>query len=168
MAPVTGRFPEGSRVLTRFPLTPEQEACDRSAWPWVPGTIIGQVAADEWDVVIEIPELATPEDDTPAPPGTACTSPSASGTAPRSGAVRPGKPQRNAPVTITGGGAVAVFGSAAGCASRTQRVNACQPARCQGSAACSPSQAARYASASSAASGTPRLATARITSRARQ
>ena len=104
---MTGRYPARSPVLTRCPLTPEQQAGNRSAWPWVPGTIIGQVATDEWDVVIEIPELATLEDDTPAPPGTAwtaCTSRSASGTAPRSGAVRPGKPQRNAPVTITGGG----------------------------------------------------------------
>ena len=54
---MTGRYPAGSPVLTRYPLTPEQQAGDRSAWPWVPGTIIGQVAADEWNVVIEIPEL---------------------------------------------------------------------------------------------------------------
>jgi hypothetical protein len=67
---VTGRYPAGSPVLTRYPLTPEQQAGDRSAWPWVPGTIIGQVAADEWNVVIEIPELAPLEDGTPALPGT--------------------------------------------------------------------------------------------------
>lgn len=65
-----GRFPAGSPVLTRFPLTPEQAAGNRGEWPWVPATVLSRCGPDEWDLVIEVPELATLEDGTPAPPGT--------------------------------------------------------------------------------------------------
>ena len=62
-------FPDGTPVSTPFPLTPEQARGGRSAWPWLPGTVIGQCGPDEWDVMVEVRELATLDDGTPAPPG---------------------------------------------------------------------------------------------------
>jgi hypothetical protein len=65
-----GRYPDGSAVGTGYPLTREQQDGDRSAWPWLPGTVIGQCGPDEWDVMVDVRELATLDDGTPAPPGT--------------------------------------------------------------------------------------------------
>jgi hypothetical protein len=65
-----GGYPEGSQVMARYPLTPEQEHGDRAAWPWLPGTVLSQCGPDEWDVMVEARELATLDDGTPAPPGT--------------------------------------------------------------------------------------------------
>jgi hypothetical protein len=36
----------------------------------VPGTVLSQCGPDEWDVLVEAGELATPDDGTPAMPGT--------------------------------------------------------------------------------------------------
>jgi len=83
-----GGYPEGSQVMARYPLTPEQEHGDRAAWPWLPGTVLSQCGPDEWDVMVEARELATLDDGTPAPPGTPGTRCSArwpSGTPARSG-----------------------------------------------------------------------------------
>ena len=56
VAAVTGanddRYPDGSAVETGYPLTREQQDGDRSAWPWLPGTVIGQCGPDEWDVAV--------------------------------------------------------------------------------------------------------------------
>jgi hypothetical protein len=57
-----GRFPDDSPVETRFPLTQEQHDGGRSAWPWLPGTVIRQCGPDEWDVLVEVDELAKVED----------------------------------------------------------------------------------------------------------
>ena len=35
-----GRFPDDSPVEVRYPRTPQEELCDRSAWPWLPGSIL--------------------------------------------------------------------------------------------------------------------------------
>ena len=64
-----GRWPDGTAVPTPFPVTPEQGRGDRDAWPWLPGTVIGQCGPDEWDVMVEVRELATLDDGTPALPG---------------------------------------------------------------------------------------------------
>jgi hypothetical protein len=34
-------------------VTDEQAAGDRASWPWLPASIVSQVGADEWSVVIE-------------------------------------------------------------------------------------------------------------------
>lgn len=58
-----GRFPDDSDVLVRWPLTAEQSAGDRAAWPWVPGWIAGQCGPDEWDVVVEGASLVDHDSD---------------------------------------------------------------------------------------------------------
>jgi hypothetical protein len=61
-----GRFPDDSAVLVRYPLTAEQDKGDRNAWPWLPGTVLGQCGHDEWHVVVDgVEELAEPSDDGP-------------------------------------------------------------------------------------------------------
>ncbi len=67
----TDPFPDGSAVEARCPHTPEQEAGPRDAWPWLPGVVLSRCGPDEWDVRVEARELATLEDGSPAPPGTA-------------------------------------------------------------------------------------------------
>lgn len=52
-------FPEDSWVQVRYPLTSEQEHGDRAAWPWLPGWVIAQGGPDEWQICVEVPELAT-------------------------------------------------------------------------------------------------------------
>ena len=66
-----GRFPDGSLVKVRYPRTPNEEQGDRCAWPWLPGSILGQCGPDEWHVCVEARELATLDDGSPAPAGTA-------------------------------------------------------------------------------------------------
>ena len=51
-SPVVG-FVEDTRVMVRYPRTPEQERCDRADWPWLPGTIVEQCGPDEWQVCVE-------------------------------------------------------------------------------------------------------------------
>ena len=64
-----GRFPDDSRVETRYPLTREQHDGDRDTWPWLPGTIQRQCGPDEWQVWVEVPELAVRKDGSkPTPP----------------------------------------------------------------------------------------------------
>jgi hypothetical protein len=55
------RFPDETPVLVRYPLTPDQGKGDRSAWPWLPGTVLGQCGPDEWQVCVEAGELAEAE-----------------------------------------------------------------------------------------------------------
>jgi hypothetical protein len=64
------RFPDGSAVEVRYPRTRQEEQGDRSAWPWLPGSILGRCGAGEWHVCVEARELATLEDGSPAPAGT--------------------------------------------------------------------------------------------------
>ena len=55
-------FPDDSDVEVRYPLTAEQEAGDREAWPWLPGTVVEQCGPDEWYVQVDAEELATVRD----------------------------------------------------------------------------------------------------------
>lgn len=66
-----GRFPDGSAVVIRYPRDKQEEQGDRSAWPWLPGSILGQCGLDEWHVCVEARDLATLDDGSPAPDGTA-------------------------------------------------------------------------------------------------
>src|ERR1039458_9336726 len=44
-----------SRV--RYPRSKQEEQGHRSAWPWLPGSILEQCGPDEWDVCVEVREL---------------------------------------------------------------------------------------------------------------
>ncbi len=66
-----GRFPDDSRVEVRYPRNRQEEEGDRSEWPWLPGSILGQCGPDEWHVCVEVRELAMLDDGRPAPDGTA-------------------------------------------------------------------------------------------------
>jgi hypothetical protein len=66
-----GRFPNDSRVEVRYPRTRQEEQGDRSAWPWLPGSIAGQCGPDEWQVCVEDRDVAVLRDGRPAPRSTA-------------------------------------------------------------------------------------------------
>jgi hypothetical protein len=57
-----GRFPDDSPVEIRYPQTRNEEQGDRSAWPWLPGSILEQCGPDEWYVCVQIRELAVLRD----------------------------------------------------------------------------------------------------------
>lgn len=59
-----GTWPDGTPVLTPFPVTDEEIAGGRAGWPWVAASILAQVGPDEWSVVIEDERATTPEDGT--------------------------------------------------------------------------------------------------------
>ena len=65
------RFPDDSVVEVRYPRDKREEQGDRSAWPWLPGTILSQCGPDEWYVCVEARELATLDDGSPVPVRTA-------------------------------------------------------------------------------------------------
>jgi hypothetical protein len=67
---MTDQYPEGTWVEARFPITQEQQAGPRESWPWVRGYVCEVCGPDEWQVVVQAPELAQLEDGTPAPEGT--------------------------------------------------------------------------------------------------
>jgi hypothetical protein len=52
-----GRFADDSLVEVRYPRSKQEEHGDRSAWPWLPGSIVGQCGPDEWQVCVEAPEV---------------------------------------------------------------------------------------------------------------
>jgi hypothetical protein len=52
-------YEEDQEVLVRYPLTPEAERGDRSAWPWLNGWIARECGPDEWEVVVEDERLAS-------------------------------------------------------------------------------------------------------------
>jgi hypothetical protein len=82
------RFPDNSLVEVRYPRTRQEELGDRSAWPWLPGSILSQCGPDEWHVCVEACELAVLDDGSPAPAGTAggnCSTRAVSGMPARSG-----------------------------------------------------------------------------------
>ena len=66
-----GRFPDDSAVEVRYPRNRQEGLGDRSAWPWLPASILSQCGPDEWHVCVEARELATLGDGSPAPAGTA-------------------------------------------------------------------------------------------------
>jgi hypothetical protein len=66
-----GRFPDDSLVEVRYPRNTQEEHGERSAWPWLPGSILSQCGPDEWKVCVEARELAMLDDGQPAPRGTA-------------------------------------------------------------------------------------------------
>jgi hypothetical protein len=55
-------FREETLVEVRFPRSKQEEKGDRSAWPWLPGTVLEQVGPDEYEVCVEVRELATLQD----------------------------------------------------------------------------------------------------------
>jgi hypothetical protein len=57
-----GLWPDETPVLVRFPRDKREEQGDRAAWPWLPGTVLQQVGEDEWQVCVEVRELAVRED----------------------------------------------------------------------------------------------------------
>jgi hypothetical protein len=65
-----GRFPDDSLVEVRYPRTRQEEQGDRCAWPWLPGSILGQCGPDEWHVCVEVRELAMLDDGSPTLAGT--------------------------------------------------------------------------------------------------
>ena len=65
-----GRFPDDSRVEVRYPRTRQEEHCDRTAWPWLPGSIVEQCGPDEWRVCVEDRGVAVLRDGRPAPRNT--------------------------------------------------------------------------------------------------
>jgi hypothetical protein len=65
------RFPDNSLVEIRYPHTTQQKQGDRSAWPWLPCSILEQCGPDEWHVCIEVRELAVLRDGRRAPRRTA-------------------------------------------------------------------------------------------------
>ena len=66
-----GRFPDDSLVEIRYPRSKQEEHGDRSAWPWLPGSIVEQCGPDEWYVCVEVRELAVLADGRRAARGTA-------------------------------------------------------------------------------------------------
>ncbi len=56
---MTEMFPEDSWVEVRYPLTREQEHGDRAGWPWLPGWVAARCGPDEWEICVQVPELAT-------------------------------------------------------------------------------------------------------------
>ena len=64
-----GRFPDDSLVEVRYPRNRQEELGDRSARPWLPGSILGQCGPNEWHVRVEARELATLDNGSPAPAG---------------------------------------------------------------------------------------------------
>jgi hypothetical protein len=59
-----GSWREDDAVEVRYPL-PGNERADRSSWPWLSGTILAVCGPDEWQVCVEVRELATLEDGRP-------------------------------------------------------------------------------------------------------
>jgi hypothetical protein len=57
-----GKFPDNSPVEIRYPRNAQEEQGDRSAWPWLPGSILEQCGPDEWYVCVEVRELAVLRD----------------------------------------------------------------------------------------------------------
>jgi hypothetical protein len=55
---------EDDPVEVWYPL-PGDDEHDRSSWSWLPGTIIAVCGPDEWQVCVEVRELATLENGRP-------------------------------------------------------------------------------------------------------
>jgi hypothetical protein len=70
-----GRFPDDCLVEIRYPRSKDEERGDRSAWPWLPGSIVEQCGPDEWYVCVEVRELAVLADGRRAPHRTASRNP---------------------------------------------------------------------------------------------
>ena len=54
------RFPDETPVLVWYPPCGANNQ-DRSAWAWLPGSVLQQCGPDEWLAVVEAPELAEPD-----------------------------------------------------------------------------------------------------------
>jgi hypothetical protein len=61
-----GRFPDDSPVWVWYPPSgsAQAEMPQRDHWAWLPGSIISQCGPDEWQIVVEVRELATRKDGT--------------------------------------------------------------------------------------------------------
>lgn len=51
-------FPDGASVQTPFPVTAEQQAGEREAWPWLRGEVVSQIGPDEWEILVTAAEVA--------------------------------------------------------------------------------------------------------------
>lgn len=63
-------FGPDTAVEVKYPLNREQHDGDRSMWPWLPGTIVEQVGADEWLVCVVDDRLAALDDGSAPAAGT--------------------------------------------------------------------------------------------------
>jgi len=54
-------FPDETPVLGGSRATSREKRGSREAWPWLPGTVLQQCGPDEWQVCVEVRELAYPE-----------------------------------------------------------------------------------------------------------
>lgn len=59
-------YAEDAQVLVWYPPQGADEH-DRSTWAWLPGIILQRCDEDEWQVFVDVRELATLEDGSPAP-----------------------------------------------------------------------------------------------------
>ncbi|GAA0986678.1 hypothetical protein GCM10009555_064610 [Acrocarpospora macrocephala] len=57
-------LPENTPVLVWYPLSEAVEQ-DRTAWAWLPGTVLSQCRPDEWHFVVEVPARAVRDGDGP-------------------------------------------------------------------------------------------------------
>ena len=55
-------FPEDSWVEVRYPPTREQEHADRDAWLRLPDWVVSVCGPDEWQICVQVPELATQDE----------------------------------------------------------------------------------------------------------
>ena len=99
-----GKFPDNSPVEVRFPRNTQEEQGDRSAWPWLPGSILSQCGPDEWYVCGEVRELAVLRDGRQAPRRTAARNLYYPCCYRDSSEIRPGAADRTAPGTDGGAG----------------------------------------------------------------
>ena len=65
-----GRFPDDSPVWVWYPPDASTPCPPRETWAWLPGSVLEQSTSSEWQIVVEVRELATLQDGSPAPAGT--------------------------------------------------------------------------------------------------
>jgi hypothetical protein len=59
-----GTWPDGTPVLTCYPITDAEAEGDRASWPWLPAVVLSQRGPDEWTLVVEAHAAARVEDGT--------------------------------------------------------------------------------------------------------
>jgi hypothetical protein len=63
-------YPDDSAVWVRYPRSEQEKQGDRSAWPWLPGTIEQRCGPDEWQVCVEDMSVAVRKDGSKPTPRT--------------------------------------------------------------------------------------------------
>ena len=64
---MTAGSPTTAGLRSGIPAARQEEHGDRAAWPWLPGSIVKQCGADEWQVCVEDRDVAVLRDGRPAP-----------------------------------------------------------------------------------------------------